>query len=187
MTATKTRQGGLTADDLLGLYAQGVRGELIRGVLCETMLTGIRHGKIVMNLGYQLMSFIEPRRLGTLVGSDAGVLLEREPDTVREPDIAFFSAARLPLDIDVPGYSEVVPELVVEVVSPSDGRWDVYHKARMWLSFGVLAVWVVDPDTRAVDIHRMDTPVSTLTADDDLDGGDILPGFMLPVREVFDL
>ena len=99
MTTTETKL--LTADDLLRLDGRGVRGELIRGVLCETMSTGQRHGKIVMNLGIELGTFIKPRQLGTLVGSDSGVWLERDPDTVREPDIAFTSVDRLPLDEDV--------------------------------------------------------------------------------------
>ena len=88
--ATETLPKLLTADDLLELYSQGVRGELIRGVLCESMSTGVNHGEIVIELGSEIRAFVKPRRLGRVVGSDAGVLLERHPDTVREPDIAFF-------------------------------------------------------------------------------------------------
>ena len=184
MVTTETRL--LTADDLLRLYSRGVRGELIRGVLCETMSTGQRHGKIVMNLGSELRVFIKSRRLGTLVGSDSGVQLERDPDTVREPDIAFTSVNRLPLGEDVPGYAEVVPDLVVEVASPSDSRREVYDKALMWLGHGVRLVWVVHPDTRTVDVHRADGPIVTLNEGDSLDGLDVLPGFTCAVSEVFD-
>ncbi len=184
MTTTQTKL--LTADDLLRLYSQGVRGELIRGVLCETMSTGQRHGKIVMNLGGELRIFLKARRLGTLVGSDSGVWLERDPDTVREPDIAFTSVERLPLGEDLPGYAEVVPDLVVEIRSPSDSRREVHDKARMWLSHGVRLAWVVHPDTRTVDVHRADRDVATLGADDDLDGMDVLPGFSCAVRTIFD-
>ena len=87
-TATDTKL--LTAGELLRLYSRGVRGELIRGVLHETMLTGPEHGEIVVNLGAELWNFVKPRRLGRLTASDAGVWLERDPDTVREPDIAVF-------------------------------------------------------------------------------------------------
>ena len=118
MTTTQTRL--ITADELLTLYGKGVRGELIRGELCETMPTGGRHGETVVNIVFFLRSFIFPRRLGRLAASDTGVLLERDPDTVREPDIAFISAERLPLDVEVTGYYEVVPDLIVEVVSPND-------------------------------------------------------------------
>ena len=176
----------LTAGDLLRLHGRGVRGELIRGALCETLPAGHKHGQIVMKLGFGLMSFIKPRRLGTLAGSDSGVWLERDPDTVREPDIAFTSASRLPLDAWIDGYSEVVPDLVVEVASPGDSRREVNDKALMWLSYGVRLVWVVHPDARTVDVHRAGRAAATLAADDDLDGMDVLPGFACPVSEVFD-
>ena len=176
----------LTADDLLRLYGRGVRGELIRGVLCETMATGQRHGKIVMNLGSELRVFAKARRLGTLVGSDSGVWLERDPDTVREPDLAFTSVDRLPLGEDVPGYAEIVPDLVVEVRSPSDSRREVNDKAVMWLSHGARLVWVVHPDTRTVDVHQADGAVSTVGADGDLEGGDVLPGFSCALSDIFD-
>ena len=176
----------LTADDLLRLDSQGVRGELIRGVLYETMPTGQEHGEIVMNLGAELMNFIKPRRLGRLTGSDAGVWLERDPDTVREPDIAYISAARLPPGVRVRGYAEVVPDLVVEIVSPNDSPREVNDKAQMWLSYGVDLVWVVQPDTYTVDVYRPGRAVVTLDEQDTLDGLDALPGFTCAVRDIFD-
>jgi Uma2 family endonuclease len=176
----------LTADDLLRLYSQGVRGELIRGVLCETMPAGQEHGEIVMRLGAALLNCIQPRRLGRLMGSDAGVWLERDPDTVREPDIAFFSAEKIPLDVTVAGYAEVVPDLVVEIASPGDSRREINDKALMWLSFGVRLVWVVNPERRTVDVHRTNRPVMTLNDADTLDGLDTLPGFRCRVGEVFE-
>ena len=182
---TTTEAKLLTAADLLQLDGEGVRGELIRGVLCETMPAGELHGKIVMRLGGTLFSFIEPRGLGTLFASDSGVWLEREPDTVREPDIAFTSVEKLPLDAWNTGYAEVMPDLVVEVASPSDSRREVHDKARMWLSHGVRLVWVVHPETRRVDVHRPDHPVATLGDQDALDGLDVLPGFSCAVSAVF--
>ena len=176
----------LTADDLLRLDSEGVRGELIRGVLHETMPAGYAHGKIVMNLGILLGVFIKPRRLGSLIASDSGVWLERDPDTVREPDIAYFSAAKIPLDALDTGYAEVPPDLVVEIVSPSDTRREVHDKALMWLSYGVDLVWVVQPDTRTVDVYEPGRAVMTLDEHDTLDGGDVLPGFTCAVSEVFD-
>lgn len=185
MTLTKEKQ--LTADDLLRLNSEGVRGELIRGVLCKTMPTGVRHGELVMNLGFLLNAFIKPQRLGRLVGSDSGMMLERDPDTVREPDIAFISAHKLPLGDQVSGYYEGAPDLVIEIASPNDSPREVYHKARMWISFGVTQVWVVDPETRTIEIHRLNQPLLSLAEDDTLDGGDVLPGFNCPVRDVFEL
>ncbi len=184
---TRTEEKLLTADDLLRLYSEGVRGELIRGAHCETVPTGLTHGEIVMNLGGALRNFIRPRRLGRLVGSDSGMMLERDPDTVREPDIAFISAQKLPLNVRLSGYYEGAPDLVAEIVSPSDGPREVYHKARMWISFGVSLVWVVNPENRAIDVHRPNQPLLSLTENDILNGGEVLPGFSYPIRDVFDL
>ena len=183
MTSTQTRL--LTADDLLRLSSEGKRGELIRGVLCETMSTGQRHGKIVTKLVIQLGNFVEARELGTLVASDSGVWLERDPDTVREPDIAFTSVDRLLLGEELTGYAEAVPDLVVEVTSPSDNPREVHDKARMWLSHGVRLVWVVQPESRTVDVYRNDAAVAALGEDDALDGMDVLPGFTCAVSAIF--
>ncbi len=176
----------LTAEDLLRLYSEGVRGELIRGELCKTMSVGGEHGEIASNFIGELRSFVRPRRLGRIAGSDAGVLLERDPDTVREPDVLFISAERLPLDVRVIGYYELVPDLVVEVASPSDSRRSVHDKARMWRSYGAPLVWAAYPNTRSVDVHRADGSIVTLSEDDTLDGGEVLPGFSIPVRDIFD-
>ena len=183
MTYTSTKL--LTADDLLRLYGQGVRGELIRGELHETVSTGVNHGRTVMNAGFELRSFIKPRGLGTLLGSDTGIWLERDPDTVREPDIAYISAEKMPLDADIPGYSEIVPDLVVEVRSPNNSLREISEKALMWLDFGVRLVWVAHPGTRTVDVYSPDGSVLTLTEDDNLDGGDVLPGFACAVKDIF--
>ena len=182
---TTTKQQLLTANDLLRLDSQGVRGELVRGVFCKTMSVGQEHGEIVLNLGAMLWNFVRPQKLGRLVASDTGIWLEHDPDTVREPDIAFFSTEKMPPDVRVTGYSETVPDLVVEVHSPSDSMREVHDKARMWLSYGVPLVWVVHPETRAVDVHRQQHAVSTLTENDSLDGADILPGFSCPISELF--
>ena len=184
-TAMKTASGLITADDLLRLCADGVRGELIRGVLSETTPTGREHGQIAVRLAARLHNFVEPRRLGVLTASDSGVWLEHSPDTVREPDVAFFSAEKSPPDERVTGYAQVAPDLAVEIVSPSDRLPAVNDKALMWLRYGVRLVWVVRPDERRVDVHREGHAVVALTENDALDGADVLPGFSCPVREIF--
>lgn len=184
---TTTEARLLTADDLLRLYSEGVRGELIRGVLCETMSTGELHGKIVTNLVVELGVFVKARQLGTVFASDSGVRLERNPDTVREPDIAFTSVEKLPLDAWNTGYSEVVPDLVIEVASPSDSPRELNDKAHMWLSHGVRLVWVVQPGTRTIDVYEPDQAVTTLSHQDALAGPGVLPGFACDVSAVFGL
>ena len=185
-SATVTKTKLLTADDLLRLDAEGVRGELIRGVLCETMPTGHEHGTIAANLTILVGTFVKPRKLGRLTASDSGVWLERDPDTVREPDVAYFSAEKMPPGVRVTGYAEVVPELVVEVVSPNDTFAEVNDKALMWLSYGVSLVWVVHPDTRTVDVYQSGRAVTTLREEDTLDGLEALPGFTCAVSDIFE-
>ena len=181
-----TKVNLLTAEDLLELSSQGVRGELIRGVLCETMPAGMEHGEIAVALSSELRRYVRPLRLGRVVGSDAGVLLQRGPDTVREPDVAYISTERLPMGVRVPGYLEVAPEIVAEIISPGDSQREVNDKTRMWLSHGVSLVWEIYPEERAIVVNNADGPPVTLTGDDTLEGGDVLPGFSCPLRDLFD-
>ncbi len=182
MTTAKPKL--LTADDLLRLYSKGVKGELIRGVLHETMPAGLRHGEIVGNLLALIWMHIRLNRQGRVFGSDSGVLLERDPDTVREPDVAYVSAERLPPDVEIAGYCPVAPDLVAEIVSPSDSEQDVDNKALMWLHFGVRMALVIDPEGQTIKVRQPDLPTVILTIDDTLEGGEVLPGFSCPVREI---
>ena len=186
MTTIPTTEARLlTADELLRLSSKGVRGELIRGVLCETMPTGQEHGEIAALLTAELVVFVRARALGRITTSDAGVWLERDPDTVREPDVAFFSATKVPPGMRVTGYSETVPDFVAEIASPSDSLREVHDKAHMWLNHGVHLVWVVRPETRSIDVYRPGEVVATLGDEDSLDGLDVLPGFACEVSAIF--
>ena len=81
----------------------------------------------------------------------------------------------------------MAPDLVVEIVSPSDRVSDVAEKARMWLSYDTKLVWVIHPESRTVEAYRADAPVETLGEDEILDGAPALPGFTCTVRDVFDI
>lgn len=174
----------LTADDLLRLHSEGVHGELIRGVLHETMPPGERHGVIMAELTALLVMFVKQHLLGRVTAGDAGVWIEQDPDTVRGPDIAFFSNERIAAGPPRPGYSVAIPDLVIEIVSPNDKSHEVYDKARMWLSHGVRLVWVVQPESRTVEVHRSDVGVEVVSAGE-LEGGDVVPGFSCPIDEIF--
>lgn len=184
---TTAKRGLLTAEDLLRLDSQGVKGELIKGVLYERMPSGGRHGEIAVALATEFRIFARPRRLGRVGGSDTGVLLERDPDTVREPDVYFISAERLPLDVSVSGYYEVVPDLVVEIRSPSDSLTEFNAKIAMWLGEGARLVLAIFPATRTARVHRPDGSTLDLAKDDVFDGEDVLPGFTCPLKDIFDL
>lgn len=127
----------LTAEDLLRLSSQGFRGELINGVLRETVPAGKGHSFIAGNIMAPLHTHVRKDRLGRVGGTDGGVVVRRNPDTVREPDVFFVSAERLPLDDQSDGYLEVAPELAVEIISPNDSQDEVDKKTRMWLEFGL--------------------------------------------------
>ena len=177
----------LTAEDLLRLDSKGVKGELIRGEFCETVSAGAEHGEIAVSFIYELGKFVKPRRLGRILGTNVGVLLERDPDTVREPDVMFISAERMPLTVRPDGYCEVIPDIAVEIESFSDSIAEVNDKARMWHSYGVPLVWATYTNPRSIDVHRADGSIITLYEDDILDGGEILPGFAVLVRDIFEL
>ena len=185
MTTTETQL--LTADDLLRLHSEGVRGELIMGVLHKKVASGLEHGQVVLNLGAPLHQFVKAHRLGRVIASDSGILLARDPDTVREPDVAFISAERMPLDVRERRYSEVVPDLVVEVVSPNDRPIPVFDKAQMWLRHGARLVWIADPETRTILALPQSGPARTYAEADTLDGGDVLPDFSCAVRDIFEV
>ena len=185
MTTAKKKL--LTADDLLRLSAEGVRGELILGELCETMPAGGLHGQVAMLTGRLLMNFVMPRRMGTVFGTDAGVVLQNGPDIVREPDVAYYSAAKVTLNQPPSGYFRVVPDLVVEIASPSDSSAQVHDKCQMWVNHGVPLAWQLDPFGRTVNVHRPGLPVETLTENETLDAGEVIPGFTCLVRNLFDV
>ena len=185
MTTTKPQL--LTADDLLRLHSEGVKGELIMGVLHKKVSSGLEHGQIVLNIGSPLHQFVRARRLGRVIGSDTGIQLEHNPDTVREPDVAFISAERMPLDVRERRYAQVVPDLVVEIVSPNDRPLPVFDKAQMWLRHGVRLVWITDPEARTITALPQSGPTRTFTEADTLDGGDVLPGFSCPVQDIFEV
>lgn len=187
MTIAKEKTRMVTANELLRLDSVGIRGELIRGVFYRIRASEVRHSVVGMDICYLLGTFVRPNRLGHLVAARTGVQLEWDPDTVREVDCAYISYSKWPRGQRNPGYIQIPPDLVVGVVSHTDYPPSVNDKARMWLNYGVSLVWVVNPVTRTVEIHPADGYVATLSEGDALDGGDVLPGFTCPVRDIFDL
>jgi Uma2 family endonuclease len=107
------------------------------------------------------------------------------PLKVRKPDASFIPAGRLPATEWTEGYSSITPDLVVEVISPNDAAWEIDEKVAEWLDAGVALIWVVHPRVRAVRIHRASGPVSWLSAEDELSGEDVLPGFRTSVAAIF--
>ncbi|MGH7675591.1 MAG: Uma2 family endonuclease, partial [Gemmatimonadales bacterium] len=109
--------------------------------------------------------------------------LARDPDTVRAPDIAFISRARLP-DPEPVGYPELAPDLAVEVLSPGDRPGELLAKVADWLNAGTRLVWIVDPERRLARVYRQDGSETLLNAEDDLSGEGVVPGFAVMLAEI---
>ena len=178
-----TKQKLITAEELLLMPRDGNRYELVRGVLVQNMPTGRAHGDTVSNTHYVLAHHVTIRDYGELSVGEPGYRLERNPDTVRAPDIAWFAPGRLPEGIQ--GFPELAPDLAVEVKSPGNSNPEMAAKAAMWLSYGSREVWVADPETTTITKHRPNTAPVTLGEDDILDGDELLPGFSAPVWRLF--
>ena len=179
--ATKTL---LTAEDLWKLVADGSRYELSRGELIPMPPVHFQHGKIVIRFGRILDQFVEQHRLGA-VGTEIGFRLARNPDTLRAPDIAFVAQSREPQGAAAFKFAEIAPDLAVEVLSPEDSASDVLKKIEEYLAAGVHLVWIADPATQTVSVYRSLDDVRVLTAGQELDGGDVLPGFRTRIKDIF--
>ena len=173
----------ITADELLRMPWDGNRYELIRGVLVAKMPTGRLHGETVTMTSYVLTGYVISNDYGMTFSGEPGYRLERDPDTVRAPDVAWFAPGRLPEGIQ--GYLELAPDLAIEVKSPSNSNPETAAKALMWLSYGSQQVWVEDPERTTVTIYRPGADPVTLGENDTLDGGDLLPGFTTEVWRLF--
>ena len=174
----------LTAEDLLEIHEVGYRHELVRGELRRMSAAAPLHGLVVMRVARPLANFVEDRGLGAVLVNDTGFMLERNPDTVLAPDIAFLRRDRLPAEF-APGFFPGPPDLAVEVTSPCDSWGDVQEKALSWLEHGARLVWIVDPKAKRVTVYRGPRDVVVLGPADTLDGGEVVPGFAVAVRALF--
>lgn len=180
-----TGSGGLTAGDLFRMPDDGYRYELVDGSLTVCEPPGLEHAYVEATVALLLSLHVRRRGLGRVVTGDPGFLTRGDDRTVRAPDVAFLSYRRLPPGPVTSRYCDVPPDLAVEVVSPEDRPREVAEKAREWLGFGALAVWVVDPTRRSVEVWEPDSR-RTLTAAETLTGGRAVPGFEAPVHSLFE-
>lgn len=175
----------MTADDLMRLPDDGQRHELVRGELRTMPPGGWGHGRRSLRIAASLDRFVEAHGLGGVVAGETGFRLTTNPDTVRSPDAAFLRHDRLEgVDLER-GFYPGAPNLAVEVISPNDLYTEVDEKVAEWLEHGCQMVLVVNPRRRTVAVHRPGQPVRILGDADTLDGEDVVPGWMLPVREIF--
>jgi Uma2 family endonuclease len=182
---SSTAQGPpITVAEYLRMPEEASKVELVRGRLVREPPAAPLHGRLQVRLGSVLHEFVEAHGLGVVL-SEAGFLLARQPDTVRIPDLSFVAGARIPDN----GYGQAIwelsPDLAVEIVSPSNRLSEVQGKVLDYLDAGSRGVWVVDPGRGTTVDHRQGGEARLLRGDDELDGGDILPGFRVPLPRLF--
>ena len=160
---------------------------LIDGVLVqEPDMPSVTHGEICLNVGGELRQFVKANKLGRVCGNDTSLRLRRNPDTVRGPDVCYFSTARMPPGQRLEGVTDVIPELVVEVRSPSNTWADLLAKVALYLEAGVTAVMVVVPEDETATVYRMNEFHQTFHNGDDVTLPDVLPGFAVPLKRFFE-
>lgn len=175
----------MTVEDLANLDDTPGRYDLIRGELIRMSPAGFRHGVLGMRIARKIADFVDEHALGEVPLSETGFILARNPDVMLAPDVAFVRSDRLPPIDEQTGFLELAPDLVVEVVSPSDLSRNVHAKVMEYLRCGVQLVWVVEPESCDVTVYLPDRTSRILTGDDVLEGGTVLPGFQLPLSDVF--
>jgi Uma2 family endonuclease len=176
----------LTAAEFGALPDEGeYRSELVRGRLVRSPRPTPLHARLVTRLGRVLDEFVENAGTGVVL-TDPGVLLARDPDTVRGPDLAFYSHDSVPDSGYGPGFWGP-PDLAVEITSPTHRVSEIQAKVTDYLDAGVRLLWVVDPPTRSVTSYAASGAARIIRADQVLEDDDVLPGFRLPLHTFFAL
>jgi Uma2 family endonuclease len=182
--STAPQQRRFTPDDLLWM-PDGERYELVNGDLVERNM-GWEASWIGGRLHHVLSRFCDTNLLAWVAPADASYqCFPDDPSKVRRPDVSVIRRDRLSADLFPQGHCLLVPDLAAEVVSPNDFYSEVEEKVVEYLRAGVRLVWVINPRTRTVRVHRRDGTVTDLDETAELDGEDVLPGFRCPVRELF--
>ncbi|MBI1925496.1 Uma2 family endonuclease [Candidatus Poribacteria bacterium] len=176
----------MTAADFWKLPDDGYRYELVKGELRQMPPTGFEHGVRTVKITSRLDRHVETNKLGYVCGAETGFTIAQNPDTVRAPDVAFVRQALIDQRGIAKGYWEGAPDLAVEVISPGDTYTEVAEKVDEWLAAGCSMVWVLNPRRRTVEVYRSPDDFKVLTANDILDGEDVVPGFRCKVAELFE-
>jgi Uma2 family endonuclease len=184
MPKARARRRLITGEELLAMGDIGPC-ELIDGRIVRVNPSGNVHAYLESSLVFALTSFVRQHRLGRVLVGEVGVYTRRGPDRVRGADIAFVSTERL-ASVASKGYLTVAPDLIVEIISPTDRWQDVRQKLEEYFDIGVHRVWIVEPDKRTVLVYASSTEVRAYREGDTLIGEGVLEGFALPVSDLFE-
>jgi Uma2 family endonuclease len=185
-TATQPQVKLMTAEEFMAADLGDGKFGLVRGEVIEVPPGTPEHGRVCVNTSFVLETYGRQSGRGYALSNDSGVQTERDPDTVRGADVAFYSHARWPLSKVGRELIPVPPDLAVEVVWPGDRPGAILKKVSEYLLAGVLLVWVVKPKRRHVAVYRGDDDEPTFFREGDvLEGFPELPGFRCPVADLF--
>jgi Uma2 family endonuclease len=174
-----------TEDDLLALDNDTHHQyELVQGELRQMSPASFRHGKLEARLVHALLTYLATHPLGDVVTGDTGFMLQSDPLTVRVPDVSFVAAERIPAD-NPPTFLPLSPDLVVEIISPSETAKSIAEKVSDYLHAGTRLLWLVYPEQQEVQEYRPDQPFHIYRIDEELDGREVLPGFRYALRDLF--
>lgn len=183
--AAAPQRSTLTAEELYELPDDDYQYELVSGELVRMSPSGAEHGLVTAALSHALREYVNRTQAGVCCGAETGFILQRDPDVVRAPDAAFVAWERIPASGVPKSYWPFAPDLAAEVISPGDRFADLQTKVVEYFRAGTRLVWVIEPATRTVYVYRARRDVQALGEQDDLTGGEALPGFRCPVRELF--
>lgn len=175
----------MTADELAERPDDGKLYELVRGELIEVSPASIWSSYVAANLIAVIGEYVKQRKLGLVTGADGGLWIERAPDTVRAPDVAFVRRDRLPKPFPRRSFFPGAPDLAAEVLSPTDRYAAVLRKVGEYLAAGTRLVWVVDPEKRLATVFHPERAPITVAESGALDGEDVLPGLSIPLADLW--
>ena len=164
--------------------ANGSKQELVRGEIVTMPPPGFEHGDVQGNVYFKIKVFLQTNPRGRVI-LESGVKTESDPDTVRGPDISYWSFETLPLATRPKGYPDAVADLMIEIRSPEQSRRKLREKAKEMLHAGAKIVWIVDPEDRTATIYRRPDEGRELGESATITGEDVLPGFSCKVAEFF--
>ena len=179
------RVASMTADELLAMPHNGYRYELVQGELRQMELAGRQHGRTAAQIGGCLGAFVATNGLGETYAAGTGFIIDTAPDTVRAPDVSFVARERAEATAEDRGFFPGAPDLAVEIISPNDRSNEVEEKVSDWLRAGTQMVVVIDPLQRTATVYRSFDEICVLTERDMLDGGEVVPGWKMPLADVF--
>lgn len=176
--------GRATEKDILRIEAEESRlFELVDGVLVEKVM-GSRESLFATRISAEITFYLRSEDLGVVLGADG--FLRLRPRLVRIPDVSFISWDQMPSgEFPTEPIASLYPDLAVEVLSQSNTAREIERKLKEYFTAGCRRAWIIDPETRTAEVYTSPTDCTHLRTTQSLDGGEVLPGFKLPLKELF--